>query len=104
MTMTEGQLLLAGSAALVVLVLLATRYRGKGLGTALRWYFLLIAALMPPILGLYFVAWMEEQEGLEFFALQGSFKLPLNLLIVVIGIAAMATGYRVWRLLGRKAP
>lgn len=102
MSMTEAQLLFTGSAALVVLVVLATRYRGKGLGGALRTYFLLIAALLPPILALYFVSWFEEQEGLEFFALQGGFKIPFNVAIVVVGAAAIAIGLRVWRILGRK--
>ncbi len=102
MSMSDLQLLITGSLALVVLVLLATRYRGRGLGSSLRWYFLLVAAFLPPILALYFVAWFEAQEGLEFFALQGGFKLPFNIAIVAIGMAAIVVGLRVWRTLGRR--
>jgi hypothetical protein len=102
MTLTDAQLIIAGSMAVVILVLLATRYRGKGFGNTLRWYFLLTAAAIPPVLALVYVAWFEEQEGLGFFTLQGSFKLPFNIVIVVVGAATAVAGFRVWKVLGRR--
>ncbi len=89
-----------GCVAMVVLLAIAARYRGSGLGKVARRYFIFHTLSLVPVLVLVVVAGIEKFSGAEPFSIQSEWRPVMKMLLAATSLGTSLAAIRVWQVLG----